>query len=230
MKPTFRPVTFFLRLSLLLIIICLHAETAVAQSSSPYYWQYRLGSEQYLVIDIDRDGIDEFLVTTVEGQVALLDTNGTTVWEENIAGPILAMTIINQNNRPDIVLATLNRLTFLTARGTIQRQVSLPLLLTATNQPSGDIRQDRLLRYEQNPIRPSQIAPFDHDQDGEDELLLLLPQGELYLVDTEGKTIWQYIEESLSTVDAPAQIHVGDLNGDGQAEIMRGFFNPDNRF
>lgn len=212
MSPKFkvlRPVAY---LSLLLIFVFFGSVSVTAAqdtSRSTSYWQYaasnRLKDAQ--VMDIDQDGVDEVLVLDGDNRVSLLSADGQEKWIHFSSHPVLAAGAVNTlrsgANARDIALAGADELTLLNQNGNILWQVPI----NAATEPVA-------------------IKAYDYQQDGNEEILLLLASGQIYLFNDAGSLIWQFAgQEDLATNGNP-QILVADFDGDGAQEIVLGLFTP----
>ena len=93
--------------------------SASAQTQSPNYWQYP-ASERLRYskpIDLDFDGVDEFLIGDENGKLDLLNSNGTLRWSFNVGEPVLSLStlLVSQSQAPElrIIVGTRNYLTLL---------------------------------------------------------------------------------------------------------------------
>lgn len=198
-------------------------ETSPGQPSA--YWQYDapgpLGA--VVVADIDHNGVQEFVAITDGYQAVMLDANGRVQWSFQTArqDPILQITTLNVDGASDpnleIVLATQDELYLLAANGQQlwRKPLDLPpipsVLLTGTIDEArkGSVRN-----------QPLQLAAFDHDGDGNEELLVLLRSGLLQLYDDSGELIWKYPEAPPASDEPFPLMAVGDIDRDGRQEIV----------
>lgn len=220
----------------LLPVTLLLTSTAAAQpqtqSPTPNYWQYAASGRLRHVIpaDVNQDGVDEFLIAAENGKVDLISADGRLQWSYAAGEPVLALSTVNlegatQRER-EIVIGLRNRLVVLTAAGDeiwsapIEPLVTPAVLLTDGGEAA---RQSWLDQYNAIPVS---IAPFDSNDDGREEILVLLQSGQLQLFDVAGSRVWHYPRNNNPLLNMSPQMVVADLDGDGQSEIALGYFNP----
>lgn len=176
---------------------------------STSYWQYaassRLNSAQ--AVDIDLDGVDEFLILDQNNRVTLLSADGQEKWTHVSSHPVLSFAAVNTlrsgANSRDIALAGDDELTLLNHNGQVLWQVPINA-----------------------PTKPVALRAYDYQNDGHEDLLLLLASGQVYLFNDAGGLIWQFAAQEDSTVDVNPQILLADFDGDGAQEIVLGLFTP----
>ena len=222
--------------SVFLIFLLLPPATAAAQTQSPSYWQYRAADrlQHVLAADMDGDGIDDFIVVDENGKVDLLDATGSLQFSYTAPEPVLAVDAIDNaassQSEQGIVLGLRNRLIRLSAAGTEIWQVPLTSLMTPADLfTSGgrDAEAEWLAQYEAVPVS---LDSFDTDGDGRNEIVVLLKSGQIQLFSPDGNLLWRYVRNSNPTLATQPHMAVADLDGDGQAEIALGLFNPHLRF
>ncbi len=184
---------------LLLTVFLLSIPPAISYSQSPAapYWQYNAsGPLQHVVpVDLDEDGIDDFILVDELGRVTLVNAKGEREWSQDAGAPVTAVTSLPQpiTNTPGqaVVLGFENELALLTNYGdTLWRipitAVDIPLsLLTSSGYAESEAWQS------QYPAIPVAIQPYDYDQDGQAEILVLLHSGQLQLFDQQGNLLWR---------------------------------------
>lgn len=219
-------------LALLSAILLFDPRPAVAQSQSPAYWRYPAsGRLQHTTLaDVNHDGIEELLVVAENGKVDLLGADGQREWSYTSQDPIQAIGTVNVDgpSQPELetVLSTSRQLVLLSAQGAELRRVNLvpfsapPALLTNGGEESAAAWQER------HQVTPVTVAPFDHDNDGREEILVLFQSGQLQLYDATGAWLWSYVKNSKPLSNTEPRIAIGDVDQDGQKEIVLGFYIP----
>lgn len=219
---------------LLLTAYCLlsSSPSAHAQPAPVSYWQYS-ASGQLLHItpaDVNRDGVDELLVADENGNVVLVDANGLAQWRFTAPETILAMGAANligvESSALEVFVVTQTYLIVVNENGDEQWRtqitaVSIPPLLL-TNGGEEDIARWNA-QYTSKPVA---ATPFDYNQDGRFEILVLLQSNQLQLYDPNGQLLWRYAYTSTPYLDTQPHMQTGDLNADGRPEIVLTFFNP----
>ena len=171
----------------LLLTIFLLTTPAISHSQSPAapYWLYNAsGPVQHVVpIDLDKDGIDDFILVDELGRVTLVNAKGEREWSQETGVPVTAVGTLPQSifNTPEqaVILGFENELALLSNYGdTVWRipitAVDIPLsLLTSTGYAESEAWQS------QYPAIPIAIHTYDYDQDGQAEILVLLHSGQL---------------------------------------------------
>jgi hypothetical protein len=233
----FRPF-WFLSLALLLSALLNGATSpAAAQSRQPSplqpspYWQYDAPGPLGLVAveDLDGDGTDNFILTTEGYEVVLLDAAGQDLWSYQTPDRkrILQLTAANvisgngdaPNGDPyhEVVIALEDTLILLDHSGQQLWSQALELPLLPDNSPPGSLEDD--VRRSQN-NHPLTILPYDHDMDGNEEVLVMLQSGLIQLYDNDGQFMWQYPDEAPDSSDPMPRVATGDLDQDGMPEIV----------
>lgn len=227
-RPT--PHTLFLTLLLLLLSHrTAHAQTTTQPSAS--YWQYSASGRLQNVItaDINHDGILEFLVADEDGKVDLINASGTRQWRYLAQDPILNLNTVNldggQQQQLEVVLAMRNRLVLLTADGIVIRQIRL-----SENNPADLVsdleateRQSSLSESEN--LIPTAVYGYDNDDDGNEEILVVLNTGALLLYNQIGQQIWRYHDPNVNP-NADPHLALADFDNDGDIELMLALFTP----
>lgn len=226
---------FLLLLSLLALLAgaplraAAQTEPGPAAGQPSAYWRYDAPGPLVLVAtdDVNDDGLDEFVLTTDDSQVVLLNASGRTLWTYQVPNqaPISALTTVNVDGslQPDleILLAAGGRLILLDAAG--QQIWEKPLApLPASLVTSDDETASRFLQL--NDVKTA--VNFDRENDGDEEILVLRHSGVLDLYAGDGELIWQEITSDLSGGDDPlAKIKTADVTGDGRHEILLSTFD-----
>ncbi|MBK8900767.1 MAG: VCBS repeat-containing protein [Anaerolineaceae bacterium] len=230
----------FRRLPLLVLLLTLFLllpttpQPAQAQDQTQAYWGHSASRRISHVIthDVNRDGVDEFVIAAENGRVDLLSSMGALQWSFPAGDIIQAINVLNIDEGPqeEIVLVSNRQLTMLSTSGTPLWSVELtpisppqPLLAFS----SSTVGQEWLAQYN---VAVRQIEPFDHDGDGRNELLVLYSNGQLQLFDANGNVIWSDTKNSTPLQNTQVMMQIADLNGDGLEEVALGFFNPALRF
>lgn len=231
-----KPLLFFLLLGLLLA----HwPATAVAQSAADdAYWRYSASRRltHLLPADIDRDGVDEFLLVTENGRVDLLNAhNGNPLWSYIADAPIHALHVIQtdpQARAPlNIALAVGHNLLLLDETG--QQLWQTPL--TAIDAPplSALTGQNNLVDWFASlNLNVYQITAVDSNNDGREEILVLFDNGQFCLFDSQGNLLERVSRHAINYQYQATEPHlqVADLNQDGRQEIVLGLYNPNSKF
>lgn len=210
--------------------------STAAQSQAPYYWNYTTSGQwqQMLTADVNHDGVDEFLLATAAGRVELISADGFAQWSYDVGAPALALGVVNVDGRAhpphEIVIGRANQLILLNDKGELLWQAALESSPPPFGLMSNGSRAAQQAWQNQYSAIPIQIAPLDYNNDGQDEILLLLQSGQMQLFDATGQRIWQYNHSNVPLTDATPRMFVNDTDGDGRPEIILGYFNPDRRF
>jgi hypothetical protein len=208
-----------------------HLTLAQSQSDLPIYWQYAAsGRLTHLAMgDVDRDGIDEFIIADENNRVDLVDAAGKQIWSfvaPDRVTSIAAYSAADSENRPmGVVVGLPNQLLLLSSSGAeVWRTPINPIDTPTTLRGEGRKAADSQLEgYEFLPI---DIKPYDHDRDGEAEILTLLQSGELLLFDALGNLVWQHTDHPSEGSSAMPRMLLSDLDQDGQDEIVLAIYDP----
>lgn len=222
---------------LLLTVICslflLIPSLLFSQSQATPYWQYEASArlEHVVPADLDGDGIDDFLIIDELGRVTFINAKGEREWSQEVGFPVTAVGIVPQPLSPTpgqiIALGLENELVLFTSYGDeIGRvpltAVDIPLsLLTSTGSIEAEAWQS------QYPAIPHAILPYDYNQNGQSEILVLLHSGQMQLFDQAGNLLWHYTHNTNPILEATPFVETANfdpnLPGD---EILLGFFTP----
>jgi hypothetical protein len=219
-------------LPLLLILLLGWPSLPSAQAQSNAYWQHSAASSlrQVLNVDIKGDGVDEILIVTQTGQVDLLHADGTRLWNFAAGQTVYAAAVLNGSSASaEVVLGLNNRLLVLDADGQLIAEIPLTLrpaplnILTGSDAPTAQAWQ------EMRQARPLMIAPF-RTGDGQQDILVLLQNGQVQRYERNGRFLWSHQEPGISAGDANLRLLVDDMDGNGQDEILLGFFDAQLRY
>jgi hypothetical protein len=213
--------------------------TAVAAQTQPenYYWRHAAARRltHVLPTDINRDGVAEFLIAAENGKLDLISANnGLLQWSYLAGDTIQALTTLQTEADPTtpqyVALVIGNELVLLDNQSNEQWRQPL----TAVLPPEPLLRQatdtDIIRWHAQHPLHVSQITPYDANNDGRDELLILLHDGQLLLYNTDGRLLWRRTQNTSPGISSQPVLQTADLNQDGRHEIILGYFNPHRRF
>lgn len=221
--------------SLILLLLCLGAlltTTPSAAAQTTAYWQYSAASSvrQILTTDLRGDGVDELLIVTQSGQIDLLTADGVRQWSFTAGEPIFATTVLHKGQpQAEIVLGVTNRLLILNSDGQLTAEIPLTLaavplsLLTSSDISTAQSWQDK---REAQPVAVAALRASHERQD----ILVLLQNGQVQRYERNGRFLWSHQEPGIITGDASLQLHVDDMDGSGQDEILIGFFDNRLRF
>lgn len=209
-----------------------------AQRQTQNYWRHSAAREieNVIVSDVDHDGVDELIVITETGRVELVSADGVLQWSfRSDAGD--SVDVLNTLNidttaytPQEIALVAGNYLLLLDHEGNEQWRIPFYTAVTPdTIFTTGGLETEADWR-ERNQIQTIDLQPFDHDGDGQDEILLLLNNGQILLFNREGEQIWQYTNEVSITTAVRPHMAAADLNRDNIPEVVFGFYNPERRF
>ncbi|MDX1687313.1 MAG: AAA family ATPase [Candidatus Promineifilaceae bacterium] len=206
------------------------AQTEPAPSSAQpsAYWRYDAPGPLALVAtgDVNQDGLDEFILTTDDSQVVLLNASGRSLWTYQVPNeaPITALSTVNVDGslQPDleILLVAGSRLILLDDAG--QQIWEKPLAPLPTSLVTSD--DEIASRYLQlNDVKTA--ANFDRENDGNEEILILRRSGVLDLYAGDGELLWQEVTTELADGNDPlAKMKTADVTGDGRHEILLSTF------
>jgi len=204
------------------------AEPAAPPEQPSAYWRYDAPGPLSLVTtgDVDQNGLDEFILTTDDSQVVLLNASGRSLWTYQVPNqaPITALTTVDVDGslQPDleILLVAGGRLILLDAEGQEIWEKSLAPL-PASLVTGDDETSSRYLQL--NDVKTA--INFDRENDGDEEILVLRRSGVLDLYAGDGQLLWQEITSDLTGDDPLAKIETADVTGDGRHEILVSTFD-----
>jgi hypothetical protein len=180
----------------------------VSQPSA--YWRYDAPGPLHLVTtaDLNGNGMDDFVVTTEEGQLIVLGADGRDRWsyETRDRAPIRQVTTLysGASGGPvrEVLLATDNTLVLLDHNGEVIWRKAI--------EGSG--------------ATPVALEGYDADGNGREGFLLALSSGVLRLYDNAGERVWQFPEIPPSSEAPQPRLAIGDIDGDGRDEIVYTYF------
>lgn len=221
---------------LIFALLSSQPKSTAAQTQSPYYWNYTTSGQwqQVITADVNADGVDEFLLATTTGKIDLISADGFAQWSYEAGAPVLALGTVNIDGRfqpqREIVIGVANRLILLTDEGDQLWQVPIEPLTPPTSLLTNGGQTAIQAWQAQYTATPVEIAPFDYDNDGQEEILVLLQSGQVQLFDTSGKRLWLYDRNNNPLIDTSPHMIADDLDADGRPEVILGYFNPNRRF
>ncbi|MFO7679072.1 MAG: PQQ-binding-like beta-propeller repeat protein [Chloroflexota bacterium] len=206
---------------------------ANGQSTTASYWQYAASGRlrQVIPADVNKDGITEFILVDESGRVTFVNAKGEREWSVEPGSPVTAVGVIPQADPAAagqaVALGVANELIFLTSYGDELWRipltaVTIPIsLLTSSGYNTAAAWQDQYAAI------PHTILPYDADQDGIAEILVLLDSGQIQLFDQSGALLWRYTRNVSPVVRANPSIEIADFAPDIPGdEILLGRFNP----
>ena len=220
---------------LILVLLALGAlltSTTPAAAQATAYWQYSAAGSvrQILTFDLRGDGVDELLIITQNGQIDLLTADGARQWSFTAGEPVFTAAVLHKGDpQAVIVLGVTNRLLLLDRDGQLTAEIPLSLaaaplsLLTSSDISAAQAWQDK------REAQPLVVAPLRVDN-GRQDILVLLQNGQVQRYDRNGRFLWGHQERGIITGDASLQLHVDDMDNNGQDEILLGFFDNQLRF
>ena len=195
---------------LFLLAIAPAAPAAHSQSntSSPAYWQYAASGrlDSVTLSDIDRDGVDEILVLDENGRLTLLTAGGEQLWTYVIdkpVGAVVALAVDGPTAPRAVAVAAGDHVDLVSSSGALRWRVTLP-----------------------GPSTPVAAAAYDHESDGDEDLLVVLASGEMMVYDGEGQLLWGLPGQDNDTANVSPKLLVDDFDRDGDQEIVLGLFTP----
>lgn len=233
-RPVYRLLAFILTLLIGVLAAGAHSP-ALGQTGDNLpiepsaYWQYDapgpLGT--VLVADVDKNGVQDFVTITDDSQAVLINAAGRVQWtfQTPNQAPILQATTLNvdgASNAPlEILLATRDELLLLGADGDLIWRKPLDLPPIPAVLLTGTIDETRRNAMNNQPI---QVAGFDGNGDGNEQPLVVLQSGLVQVYDEAGDLLWDYPEPPPISDDPLPIVAVGDLDGDGQSEIVFSYY------
>jgi hypothetical protein len=219
-------------LLLLLSLLLGWPSLPAAQAQSTAYWQHSAASglHQVLNVDLNGDGVDEIIIVTRTGQVDLLHADGTRLWNFATGEPVYAVAVLNGDGAsPQVVLGLHNRLLVLDESGQLAGEISLTLRPAPLNLLTGSDSLTAQAWQEMRQARPLAMAPF-RTGDGQQDILVLLQNGQVQRYERNGRFLWYHQEPGISSGDASLRLLVDDMDGNGQDDILLGFFDAQLRY
>ncbi|MFN2135961.1 MAG: PQQ-binding-like beta-propeller repeat protein, partial [Candidatus Promineifilaceae bacterium] len=209
------------------------AVRAQSESEFPNYWQYATSGRllDALAADIDRDGVDEFLVFDENFHLELISASGKPLWSYVSPREVTALGIVNvsnvDGNVPAIVLGLSNQLILLSDKGETMWNIAIKPLDIQSN-PSGVAEPDsESAAAEADQSVPLAIKPLKRYGAAEEEILVLLTTGELLAFDQKGNRTWRYADYlTAENAAAVPQLVVADFDSDQDDEIVLSVFHP----
>ena len=199
----------------LLLFICLsilfvNRQVVHAQDSSPAYWRYDAPGRLSLieVTDINRDGVDDFIVVADDVNIVLVGADGRARWPEPFVTdePIKYVQVMDAAGHDpetdEIVIATDAHLMLISGDGQELWQ-----------RPLGDFPA-ALTRFSPNPAKP-------------DDILIALENGRLIHFNNLGQIVWEYEFDDSPAKIATPKLAVADLNRDGANEIIYSYLSEE---
>lgn len=202
------------------------------------YWQFSVTNpiSHLHPVDIDRDGIQEFIVASEDGEINLIGADGLPIWQYQTDAPVYSIWALNANGsrltdsveatpQPsteplEIIVANQNQLSLLTSDGRLlweyQIQPTRPSMSDFATSSLETVRA----QTDQLEANPRQLLAIDQNQDGREEIVLLLESGQVQLIDGDGFLIWEYARNTTPGQGNAPLIAVDDLNKDGRDEIV----------
>lgn len=220
------------RLFLLLVTVsCLPQFTTLAQTvPGGSYWRVSasLRIDHLLPVDITGDGIHELIVIAENGEIELLGADGISLWSYEAGETVLAVGTANVHgpDRPqrEIIVAVPNRLLLLSSDGKLLWETAVDAVTPPPSLLHSSSREAAAEWGAQYPAIPAAVGAIDRDQDGRDEIVLLLRSGQVQLFSADGAFLWRYARGTAPGADAQPQMIIDDLDQDGRPEIVVAFF------
>lgn len=196
----------FFQLAVLVFLSFSFSQSAQGQSL-PAYWRYEASDQLDLlaVADVNRDGMDEFVVVSANANVALVLSDGSEAWSYRVADadPILQVTTANvqgtAESEREIALATATKLILLSSQGSLIWQIPLAAM-------------------------PALISGFQSKVNGAEGVVVAGFRSDLYLYDGAGNLVWEYVGNSDTNPNIFPRLLVGDTDLDGESEVVLGYF------
>lgn len=219
-----RPFTLSL-LAALLLLLSANPFVTQAQGEDDSYWQFPFNApiSHLLPIDYNKNGVEELLIASEDGELFLIGADGLPVWQFETSAPVYALgtaKITPEESRSAFAIANQNSLMLLSPDGEQlwSRPLSAfdlsPAQLTAVD---ASLTEAWRLAYPANPVA---IEAIDATGDGQDNLVVLFESGQVQVFGAAGEPLWNYSHNTTPGEDASPQLAVADLNRDGQEEIV----------
>lgn len=174
------------------------------------YWRYDAPGPLHLVTtaDLDGNGMQDFVVTTQEGQLIVLGADGRDRWSHETRGrtPIRLVTTLNVDGEAEpmreVLLATDTTLTLLDHDGKVLWR-----------------------RATESGATPAALQAYDASGEGTEGFLLALSNGLLRLYDGSGQPLWEFPEAPPTSEKPQPRLETGDVDGDGLEEIAYSYYD-----
>ncbi len=207
----------------------LHAQS---QTKIPSYWQYAAsGRLRHIELaDIDQDGVDEFLIADENGRVDLISASGRAKWSYTAPDSILNINSIDvhgtDHRQLEILLGLPGQMILLSSDGEEIWRTSVAANSATPSPLSGGAQEAAGIWLDEDKSLPVAFAAFDHNDDGQDEILILLQTGQLLLYDVNGNLVWVHSDYATNPPEVAPHLILFDFDLDGKDEILFTVFNP----
>jgi hypothetical protein len=195
-------------LALLASLLLAGAAAAQTDSRPSSYWQFAAANrlDSVVLADIDADGIDEIIVLDENGRLTLLAADGRQLWSFLSPDPVAAVGAAAVDSglpQRSIAVAAGQSLILLDAEG-----------------------EERWRRTLDAATAPAALAAYDFEADGDEDILVMLASGHLFVYSDAGDLLWEFAAQEDATLAANPQLLVADFDADGVQEIALGLFTP----
>ena len=183
-----------------------------ARGLSPL-WQTALGGPvRHMVAARDARGRMRLVTATERGGLLVLDPAGKVTWEQELGAPVTALAVGDLGGEPgSVCIVGLEDRTIRALSLTGQEVWRLGPLPEATVANAYGRRCPNVANH---------IVIEDVDGDGRGEVVVTA--GRVRVLDGAGAQLWQDADENVRNYDLLKALAVGDLTGDGEAEILAG--------
>jgi outer membrane protein assembly factor BamB len=160
------------------------------------------------VIDVNHDGVDEFIVVANDSDVVLVGSDGRAQWQTpfQAGDKVRQLTTVNvdgnEHEAREIAFTTGDQLVLLSDQGS-------------------EIWRTHLANA------PAALGSVQQAGEGLEEIIVALESGILQSFDSNGTLIWQYEFTDPPAEEALPKIAVADLDRDGVDEIVFSYFASD---
>lgn len=183
-------------------------EHLMGQSSTPVYWRYDAPGQLSRVVlaDMNKDGIDDFIVISDDVNVVLVGPDGNALWANpyQVTAPLEAVTAISfagqEQSDDQIVIGTGQQLVLINSSG------------------------EELWRRQLDNI-PSDLKRYKPNNSEPERLLVALQDGNLQQYGGQGELIWRYAFTDPPAENASPKLMTADLNRDGSTEIVYAYLS-----